>query len=293
MLCILKASAQLVASIEQVSVGWPRVHFMTRSGERRSEREATEDAVVERFVALKMPGAPWKRLPRGEDPPDYVVNHAGGRIGVELTEVLPERMPDNIKVVTVTGPRRESDTSRGDKALHQNSVRGEIERDAETRYTGPPAIVMATWDVSTPLANRDVPKLAGALADVVATVTARAPAGRVMLEWEDLAPTHLSGFINRLRVDWGGPISQAMWSSGVVSWGVTHDAIQRTIKDKEADLARWSVPVRLRWLLLTLSIDGEHLFDSAFDPTYTTSFDAVLCCDARGRFVTLSVQHER
>jgi hypothetical protein len=177
--------------------------------------------------------------------------------------------------VTVTGPRRESDTSRGNKALHQNSVRGEIERDAEARYTGPPAIVRATWDVSTPLANRDVLKLAGALANVVAAVTARAPAGEVMLEWEDLAPTHLTGYINRLRVDWGGPISQAMWSSGVAPWDVTHDAIQRTIKDKEAGLATWSLPVRYRWLLLTLSIDGERLLDSALDPTYTASFEAV------------------
>jgi hypothetical protein len=31
---------------------------MTRSGETRAEREAAADAVVERFVALKMPTAP-------------------------------------------------------------------------------------------------------------------------------------------------------------------------------------------------------------------------------------------
>jgi hypothetical protein len=97
---------------------------MARSYARRSERDASEDAVIERFVALKMPGTPWTRLRRGEDPPDYVANHGGGRIGIELTEVLAERMPGDANFLTVTGLRRKTVTSRGNTALHRNSVRG-------------------------------------------------------------------------------------------------------------------------------------------------------------------------
>jgi hypothetical protein len=111
-----------------------------------------------------------------------------------------------------------------------------------------------------------------------------------MRVWEELDRTPLAGYIDRLRVDWGGQITQPMWASGLALWEVSADAIQRTIKSKEAKLGGWRVSVRERWLLLTLSLESERLLDSSSEHTYTAAFDAVHCCDARLRFVRLSVQ---
>jgi hypothetical protein len=60
--------------------------------DRRSEREGYNHALIRHFVAQLMPGAQFQRVPR--DPPDYIVDAAVGRIGIELTEVQPEHVPD-------------------------------------------------------------------------------------------------------------------------------------------------------------------------------------------------------
>jgi hypothetical protein len=259
--------------------------------EKRSERDAYDDALVARFVDLTMPGASWEPvLPRSGPPPDYLVGHAGARIGVELTEVLAERVPDDINVLTVTGPRRMSDTETGSKALHQQSVRRQILHAAESRFKGPPAIVNPVWSSSTPVADSDKPRLADALGDVVAAITARAAAGEATLVWGDLAHTPLTNYVNTLRVRWGGLITQPMWASGFAVSEVTADAIERTIQRKATKFDKWCVPVKRRWLLLTVSLESERLLDSAREYLYETTFDAVYCCDARLRFVGLSVR---
>jgi hypothetical protein len=259
--------------------------------EKRSERDAYDDALVARFVDLTLPGASWEPvLPRRGPPPDYLVEHAGARIGVELTEVLAERVPDDINALTVTGPRRTSDTETGSKALHQQSIRRQITHAAESGYTGPPAIVGPVWSIWTPVADSDRKTLANALGDVVAAITTRAPAGEATLGWEDLARTPLTDYVNTLRIRWGGRITQPMWASGFAVSEVTADAIERTIQRKETKFDKWCVPVKHRWLLLTLSLESERLLDSAREPAYTTAFDAVYCCDARLRFVRLSLQ---
>lgn len=111
-----------------------------------------------------------------------------------------------------------------------------------------------------------------------------------MLGGNDLAATDLAGCINRVWVDWGGPVTQPMWASGFPVAEVSSDAIQRTIDEKQADLADWSERVAHRWLLLTLSLESERILDRASETMYTTAFAAVYCCDARLRFVPLSVQ---
>ncbi len=103
--------------------------------DRRSAREHHDDALVGRFIASVRPGGLWRRLPRGDDPPDYIVDAAGGRIGIELTEVQPEHVPDGV-TVTVTGPWRESQAKRSNKALHQHSVQRQILDAAEAQYKG-------------------------------------------------------------------------------------------------------------------------------------------------------------
>jgi hypothetical protein len=255
--------------------------------DRRSQREVYNHALIRHFVAQLMPGAHFQRVPR--DPPDYTVDAAGGRIGIELTEVQPEHVPDGV-IVTVTGPWRESDAKRGNKAIHQNKVRRQILEAAEARYAGPPAHVRPSWDIWTRLSDPDIPKLSTALADAVGARTGLEPDGGVTLGWDDLAATHLSGCINRVRVDWGGPITQPMWASGFPLAEVSAGAIQRTIDEKHAKLAAWSEKAPHRWLLLTLSLESERLLDSASGTMYTTAFEAVYCCDERHRFVRLSVQ---
>ena len=257
--------------------------------DRRSARDAYHDALISRFVASGTPGARWWRLPRGDDPPDYILAAPGGRIGIELTEVRPEHVPDGVNV-TVTGPWRKSEAKRGNKALHQNNVRRQIMEAAKARYTGPPPHVRPSWSPWTRLSNPDIPRLSMAFADVVGARTGRAPAGGVMLGWDDLAATDLTGCVNAVRVGWGGRITQPMWSSGFPVAEVSPDAIQRTIDEKDADLAAWSERVPHRWLLLTLRLESERLLDSAKETTYTAAFAAVYCCDARLRFVRLSVQ---
>jgi hypothetical protein len=191
--------------------------------------------------------------------------------------------------VTVTSPWRESDAKRGNKAIHQNNGRRQILEAAEARYAGPPADVRPSWDPWARLSDPDIPKRSKALADAVGARTGQEPAGPVTLGWDELAATPLSGCINRVRVDWGGPITQPMWASGFPLAEVSGEAIQRTIDEKDADLAGWSEQVPHRWLLLTLSLESERLLGSASEHTYTAAFDAVHCCDAR-RFVPLSVQ---
>jgi hypothetical protein len=257
--------------------------------DRRSAREHHDDALVGRFIASVRPGGLWRRLPRGDDPPDYIVDAAGGRIGIELTEVQPEHVPDGV-TVTVTGPWRESQAKRSNKALHQHSVRRQILDAAEAQYKGPPPHVRPSWDPWTRLSDPDIPKLSTALADVVGARTGRAPAGRVILGWHDLADTDLTGHVNGVSVDWGGRITQPMWASSFPVAEVSADAIQRTIDEKDADLTTWSEEVLHHWLLLTFSLESERLLDSASATTYTSAFDAVYCCDARLRFVRLAVQ---
>jgi hypothetical protein len=254
--------------------------------DRRSERDAYNHALIGHFVAHVAPGARFQRVSR--DPPDYVIDAAGGRIGIELTEVQPEHVLDDV-YVTVTGPWRHSEAKRGNKALHQHNVRRQIMKAAEARYTGPPAHVRPSWSPRARLRNSDIGKLSTALADVVGARTNRAPSGGVMLGWNDLAASDLTGFINGVRVDWGGRITQPMWASGFPVAEVSPDAIQRTIDEKDAHLVDWSQRVPYRWLLLTLSLESERILDSASGTTYTTAFEAVYCCDARLRFVPLSV----
>jgi hypothetical protein len=253
----------------------------------RSEREGYNQALVQHFVAQLAPGAQFQRVPR--DPPDYIVDAAMGRIGIELTEVQPERVPDGT-TVTATGPWRECDAKRGNSAIHQTSVRRQILEAAEARYAGPPALVRPSWDPWTRLSDPDIPKLSKALADAVGARTGREPAGPVMLGWDELAATHLSGRINRVHIDWGGRITHPMWASGFPLVEVSTEAIQRTIDEKDADHARWSEQTAHRWLLLTLSPESERLLGGAGDQAYTAAFDAVHCCDARLRFFRLSVQ---
>jgi hypothetical protein len=242
--------------------------------EKRAERDRYDDAVIAHFVELTVPGASWRPvLPRGGLPPDYLVEHGEARIGVELTEVLAE-----------------SNTETGNQALHQHSVRRQIMQAAETLYTGPPPIVRPSWSHGVHLTNRDIAKLSMPLADVVAASTGRAPAGPVMLGWDDLAATDLTGYIDRLRVNWGGRITEPDWASGFPLWGVSVDAIQRSIDGKEAKLRKWSVPVTDRWLLLTLNLHGERFLDSASESTYAAAFEAVYCCDPQLRIVRLSAQ---
>jgi hypothetical protein len=259
--------------------------------ESRSERDAYDDALVARFVDLSVPGASWEPvLPRRGPPPDYLVQHAGARIGVELTEVLTERVPDDINALTVTGPRRMSDTETGSKALHQQSVRRHIMHAAESRYTGPPAIVSPAWSIWNSVTDSDVQRLANALGDVVAAITTRAPVGEAALGWQELARTPLVDYVNTLRLRWGGRITRPMWASGFAVSEVTPDAIKRTIRHKETKFDKWCVSVRHRWLLLTLSLESERLLDSPGEPAYETAFDRVYCCDARLRFVRLTLQ---
>lgn len=243
---------------------------------RRSEREDYNDALIQHLVSQLAPGAQFQRVRR--DPPDYIVDAAVGRIGLELTEVQPERVADG------------TDAKRGNTTIHQTSVRRQILEAAEARYAGPPAHVRPSWDPWTRLSDPDIPKLAKALADAVAARTGREPAGSVMLGWDDLAATPLSGRINRVQIDWGDRIPDSMWASAFPLFEVTAEAIQRTIDEKDADHARWSEQAAHRWLLLTLSPESERLLDGAAEHTYTAAFDAVHCCDARLRFVPLSVQ---
>jgi hypothetical protein len=258
--------------------------------DRRSERAAAEDALVGRFVALVMPGAPWRPLlPRNGLPPDYLVGRAGDEIGIELTEVLLERVPDDIPVLTVTGPRRASDPGLSNETLNQNRARRQVEQTAEKLYAGPAAIVRPSWSSWKPVRDADIQRLASALADAVAGITVGESTSGVMLGWEELERTPLAGYIDRVRVDSGGWITQPMWASNLALWEVSADAIQRTIQRKEALFGGWRESVRERWLLLTLSPESERLLDSASEHTYTAAFDAVHCCDARG-VVPLSVQ---
>jgi hypothetical protein len=258
--------------------------------ERRSERAAADDALVGHFLSLVMPGAPWRPLlPRNGKPPDYLVGDDGDEIGIELTEVLPERVPDDIPVLTVTGPRRASDPGESNETLNQNRIRRQVEQTAEKLYVGPPAIVRPSWSSWKPVRDADIRRLTSALADVVAGITVGESTDGVMLGWAELERTPLAGYIDRMRVDWGAWITQPMWASGLPLWGVSADAIQRTIERKEKKLGGWRISVKERWLLLTLSLESERLLDSASEHTYAAEFDAVHCHDARG-FVPLSRQ---
>lgn len=245
------------------------------------QRQAEEQALLQRFAPLV--GSGLTVTPVRNDPPDFLLTSATTGLGVELTEVKPERLGPDIKFTTVTGALAHDDPQTGSKALEQSRFRRQIEEGAHAAYTGAPAEVDARWSEWEQLRARDVARLSMALRSVIGAVTAAAPHGEIHLEWEDLRSTPLTSWVDDLWVRWGASV-QPLWDSGGGQSEVTPEAIRQTIAGKESALNRWSETVDCKVLLMTLNLRGGRLLDSAAELTYLSRFHAIYCHDAFGGF---------
>jgi len=204
---------------------------------------------------------------RGSDPPDFVFEHDGVTVGLEVT-LYSEPVPAGAPI-----------------AFEQTALRQQVVSRAWERYEergGPPLYVNVLFLEHLRLTKKRARKLADDLVTLLLT-------GKQLLIYEPSAfdpnvtgePLPEIARVQACRV----PEGQASWGAGLSSW-IRHageEGVARVVANKERRLTDYPTTCSAKWLLIVFDMlkSGQSIQTPVEPVAFTTrsAFDRVFCFD--------------
>jgi hypothetical protein len=243
---------------------------LTPIGTASERQKAEEYLALTRFreASGQLPGALERVV---QDPPDFLIANGSGTTSVEMTRYLQR-----------AGKRGSPEAQR--EAMEMRVV-------ARAKEIFEAAHIDVYVDVSpffkiSDIKGGDVEPYAQALAQLVwdALPPEPSPAERLVMtraDWDAIDHVGLGHVLATVSLHRWWPAKDAWWGSlsGMASADVTE--IERTIRRKESDLARYSVSAGERWLIIYAWFLRSAFFDREVLSAgmFSSTFDRVIFFD--------------